>query len=109
MLRPPAELPFPLPRAGVLVTGRVAEYPAEARGGRRFALETDGFYGRPLKTGLMVYAPSMNGADYGDTVSFLADLQPPPGAAVPGALDWADYLSRRGIAAQARASSTGAA
>ena len=102
-LRAPAELPFALPRAGALVVGRVAEYPAAVPGGRRFALETETVYGQPLKTGLMVYAPAAGGADYGDTVSFLADLEEPPGAAVPGSLDWADYLARRGIAAQARA------
>jgi competence protein ComEC len=103
VLRPPAGLPFGLPRSGALVTGRVAEYPAAVPGGVRFALDTKSVYGAPLKTGLMVYTPAMNGAGYGDTISFLADLEAPPGAAVPGALDWADYLSRRGIAAQARA------
>ncbi len=103
VLRPPAGLPFELPRSGALVTGRVAEYPAAVPGGWRFALETQELYGKPLKAGLMVYGASLGGADYGDTVSLLADLETPPGAAVPGSLDWADYLSRRGIAAQARA------
>ncbi|MDO8805935.1 MAG: ComEC/Rec2 family competence protein, partial [Elusimicrobiota bacterium] len=54
------------------------------------------------KTGLMVYARSMAGASYGDRISFLADLEAPPGAAVPGSLDWAEYLLDRGITAQAR-------
>lgn len=103
VLRPPAGLPFELPRSGAMVVGRVAEYPAAVPGGWRFALETEEVYGGPLKAGLMVYAASLGGADYGDTVSLLADLETPPGAAVPGALDWADYLARRGIAAQARA------
>lgn len=103
VLRPPQGLPFELPRSGAMVVGRVAEYPAAVPGGWRFALETEEVYGGPLKAGLMVYAASLGGADYGDTVSLLADLETPPGAAVPGALDWADYLARRGIAAQARA------
>ena len=103
VLKPPAELPFTLPRSGALVTGRVAEYPAAVPGGRRFALETTKLYGQPLRTGLMVYAPAEGSFSYGDTVAFLADLEAPPGAAAPGSLDWADYLARRGIAAQARA------
>lgn len=101
---PPEPVPFPLPRSGVLAEGRVAAYPAAARGGVRFPLQTNTLYGRPHKTGLMIYAESAGGASYGDRVAFLADLQVPPGAAAPGALDWADYLSRRGITAQGRAS-----
>lgn len=101
-IKPPEKPPFPLPRPGVLVEGRVAEYPASAPGGSRFALETETIYGRPFRTGLMVYAASMAGASYGDKVSFLADLEAPPGATVPGSLDWAEYLSGRGITAQAR-------
>ncbi|MDO8806708.1 MAG: hypothetical protein Q7R35_20025, partial [Elusimicrobiota bacterium] len=69
-IRPPEKLPFPLPRSGVLVEGRVAEYPAAAPGGARFTLETDKVYGQPFKTGLMVYARSMAGASYGDRISF---------------------------------------
>ncbi|MBI4351850.1 MAG: ComEC/Rec2 family competence protein [Elusimicrobia bacterium] len=102
-VRPPEKPPFPLPRPGVLVEGRLSEYPAAAPGGLRFALETTAVYGRPFSTGLMVYARSVAGASYGDKVSFLADLEAPPGASVPGSLDWAEYLSGRGITAQARA------
>ena len=98
----PEPLPFGLPRAGAVVGGRVAEYPAAVRGGLRFALDITSLYGRPASGGLMVYAAPGN-YSYGDTVELFADLEPPPGAAVPGALDWADYLARRGIAAQARA------
>ncbi|OGR96344.1 MAG: hypothetical protein A2016_11050 [Elusimicrobia bacterium GWF2_62_30] len=96
-------LPFSLPRSGALVEGRVAEYPAVVPGGTRFVLEADTFYGKPFKARLMVYARAAKGATYGDRVSFIADLEIPPGASVPGSLDWADYLARRGIAAQARA------
>lgn len=102
-IKPPEKPPFPLPRSGVLVEGRVAEYPASAPGGARFTLETETIYGRPFRTGLMVYAGFTGGASYGDKVSFLADLEAPPGAAVPGSLDWAEYLAGRGITAQARA------
>jgi len=102
-LKPDDALPFSLPRAGVLVEGRVSEYPVPGRGGMRFALATESIYGRPLKTGLMVYARSMGGASCRDKVSFLADLDEPPPASMPGGLDWADFLARRGIAAQARA------
>lgn len=103
LLRPP-ELPFALPRSGVPLEGRVAEYPVAVPGGLRFALETTSVYGAPLKTGLMVYAKGeAGGASYGDTVSLFADLEAPPGASAPGSLDWADYLARRGIGAQARA------
>ncbi|OGR42377.1 MAG: hypothetical protein A2X35_01345 [Elusimicrobia bacterium GWA2_61_42] len=102
-LKPPEKLPFPLPRAGALVEGRVAEYPASVPGGARFTLETEKVYGRPLKTGLMVYARAPLAASYGDKVSLLADLEPPPGAAVPGSLDWGEYLLARGVTAQARA------
>ena len=102
-LKPDDALPFALPRAGALIEGRVSEYPVQGRGGMRFALETEKVYGRPLKTGLMVYARSMSGASCGDSISFLADLEEPPGASVPGSLDWADYLAQHGIAAEARA------
>jgi len=101
-IKPPEPLPFPLPRSGVLVEGRVAEYPAASPGGTRFILETSSIYGQPFKTGLMVYARSMGTASYGDRLSFLADLEAPPGASVPGSLDWAEYLLARGITAQAR-------
>lgn len=104
LLKPPADLPFPLPRAGAAIEGRVTEYPASVPGGLRFAVETTSVYGAPLKAGLMVYARGeAGGASYGDTVSLFADLEAPPGASVPGSLDWADYLARRGIGAQARA------
>jgi len=102
-LKPPPALPFALPRSGVLVEGRVSGYPSAAPGGQRFSLETSKIYGRPLKTGLMVYVRSAGAASYGDIVSFLADMETPQGASVPGGLDWAGYLARRGIAAQARA------
>jgi competence protein ComEC len=107
LLRPPADLPFPLPRSGVLIEGRVSEYPASAPGGLRFAMETSSVYGAPLRTGLMVYARGeAGGASYGDTIALFADLEAPPGASAPGSLDWAGYLARRGIAAQARAHET---
>ena len=103
LLNTGAALPFGLPRSGALVEGRVADYPVAVPGGRRFSLETSAVYNRPLKTGLMVYAPAAAGVSYGDTVSMLADIEAPPGAQVPGSLDWADYLAKRGIKAQARA------
>lgn len=101
LLRPEPP-PFELPRAGAVVEGRVAEYPAAAPGGLRFELKVSSYYGRPAGGGLMVYAPAGD-YSYGDTVELFGDLELPPGAAVPGSLDWADFLSRRGIAAQARA------
>lgn len=97
------KLPFELPRAGALIEGRISDYPSAAPGGVRFALKTSKVYGKPVKTGLMVYAAAGAAASYGDTVSMLADLSAPRGAEAPGALDWAGYLSRRGITAQARA------
>lgn len=103
LLDPSGALPFQLPRAGAIVEGRVAEYPAAAPGGVRFRLETSSLYGRPLRAGLMVYAPADSGVSFGDRISLLADLEAPQGARAPGSLDWADYLSKRGIAAQARA------
>jgi competence protein ComEC len=102
-LKPPEAPPFALPRSGVLVEGRVGEYPAQTRGGWRFGLDGVSLYGRPYGGGLMVYTRSLEGASYGDTVTFLAELESPRGAEVPGGLDWADYLARRGVAAQARA------
>ncbi len=102
-LKPREELPFRLPRAGVLVEGRVAEYPIGRPGGRRFTLETSSLYGRPFRTALMVYSKEKAGFSYGDRVSFLADLGQPAGASAPGGLDWADYLGKRGITAEARA------
>ncbi len=105
-IRPPEKLPFPLPRSGVLVEGRIADYPASGPGGERFSLETDKVYGQPLRSGLMVYARSTGEASYGDRVSFLADLEAPPGPAMPGSLDWAGYLLDRGITAQARVRET---
>ncbi|PIU17839.1 MAG: hypothetical protein COT18_11900, partial [Elusimicrobia bacterium CG08_land_8_20_14_0_20_59_10] len=101
--KPEAVFPFPLPRSGALIEGRVLEYPAAVPGGARFALETQTLYGRPFRAKLMVYTRSAPAASYGDKVVFLADLETPPGASVPGGLDWADYLARRGMAAQARA------
>ncbi len=99
----PEPLPFPLPRSGVPVVGRLTEYPAAAPGGVRFSLRTESVYGRPLEAGLMVYAAGSPGVSYGDTVELLADLSLPRGAESPGGLDWAEYLSGRGITAEARA------
>ncbi|HNW43591.1 MAG TPA: ComEC/Rec2 family competence protein [Elusimicrobiales bacterium] len=101
-LKPPPPLPFPLPRYGALVEGRLSEYPAFSRGRWRCALDTGSVYGTPLRTGLMVYARELGGASYGDRVEFLADLSAPAGSAAPGGFDWADFLSSRGIAAEAR-------
>jgi len=101
-LKPPAPLPFPLPRYGALVEGRVSEYPAFNRGRWRFALDTDRIYGAPAAAGLVVYTRDMGGASYGDRVEFLADLAVPAGSASPGGLDWGDFLARRGIGAEAR-------
>ncbi len=102
-LKPQRELPFPLPRAGVLVEGRVGEYPISRPGGRRFILDTTKLYGQPFKTSLMVYSREKSGCSYGDRISFLADLGQAAGASAPGSLDWADYLGKRGIMAEARA------
>jgi len=101
LLRPEA-LPFALPRAGAVAEGRVAEYPVLVPGGVRFELEASSFYGRPARAGLMVYAKPGD-FSYGDTVELFGDLELPPGASVPGSLDWADFLARRGIGAQLRA------
>jgi competence protein ComEC len=98
----PEPLPFALPRAGAVAAGRIAEYPVLVPGGVRFALEASSFYGRPAAAGLMVYAKP-GAYSYGDTVELFGDLELPPGASVPGSLDWADFLARRGIAAQLRA------
>ncbi len=103
LLEASGALPFPLPRAGAVVEGRVAEYPASGQGGLRFRLATSSVYGKPLRAGLMVYSPAASGVSFGDRISMLADLEAPQGARAPGGLDWADYLSKRGIAAQARA------
>ncbi len=102
-LKPSYNLPFTLPRSGVIVEGRVAEYPAGRPGGRRYTVETSELYGQPFRTSLMVYSPEKSGFSYGDRISFMADLATPPGAAAPGSLDWADYLAQRGIGAEARA------
>ncbi len=103
LLRSTEGLPFALPLPGALIEGRVAEYPIAVRGGWRFTLEMKKLYNQPFSGGLMVYAGSLEGVSYGDTVSFLGDLEAPRGAEVPGSLDWADYLAKRGITAQARA------
>ncbi|OGS12274.1 MAG: hypothetical protein A2285_01830 [Elusimicrobia bacterium RIFOXYA12_FULL_57_11] len=101
-LKPPEPPPFALPRAGVLVEGRVGGYPAFSRGRWRFELDAARIYRKPSATGLVVYAGDMGGASYGDRVEFLAGLYAPAGSASPGGLDWADFLARRGIAAEAR-------
>ena len=99
----PPPLPFPLPRSGALIEGRISEYPAFNRGRWRFALAAGSIYGTPSATGLVVYTRDLGGASYGDRVEFLADLYEPAGSSSPGGLDWAEFLAGRGIAAEARA------
>ncbi len=102
VLKPPARLPFDLPRNSVPVQGRVAEYPAAAPGGERFELRVTSVYGAPLDTSLMVRAKA-GLCSYGDAVSFIGELSEPRGARAPGGLDWGAYLARRGVEAEARA------
>lgn len=102
-LKADGELPFALPRSGALVEGRVAEYPAYSRKRWRFELKDVSLYNSPAKVSLMVYARDLRGASYGDRVSMLADLGTPAEASSPGGLDWAAFLARRGISAEARA------
>lgn len=98
-----AEPPFPLPRAGVPAEGRVAEYPVYSRGRWRYTLKDVSFYGRPYARSVVAYVADPGGASLGDRVAFMGELSAPASAAAPGGLDWADFLVRRGVGAEARA------
>lgn len=50
----------------------------------------------------MAYARDLGGASYGDRVAFSATLAEPFNYAIPGNLDWRNYLAERGIIAEAR-------
>ncbi len=104
--RPPSQdvsrgLP-PLPAPGVRLEGRVAQYPV--RNGKlwRFAFEVFSVDGASADTAVMVYAADMGGASYGDKAAFTAALSEPFNYAIPGNLDWRNYLAGRGMKAEAR-------
>ena len=94
--------PRPLPAYGVHLEGRVAQYPVHSRGSWRFTLEASVVDGAPADGSFMVYARDMGGASYGDKVALTAVLAEPFNYAIPGNLDWREYLSDRGITAEAR-------
>lgn len=104
-VKPPDVPPFSMPRLGALVEGRIAEYPVKQNGKLRFAVDNVSIYHKPVKSSLMVYAADLKDMSYGDRVGFVADLHEPAGSYIPGGLDWASYLFRRGISAEARAMS----
>ena len=98
-VKPPDVPPFSMPRLGALVEGRIAEYPVKQNGKLRFAVDNVSIYHKPVKSSLMVYAADLKDMSYGDRVGFVADLHEPAGSYIPGGLDWASYLFRRGISA----------
>lgn len=102
-LKPPDVPPFDLPRSGALIEGRIAEYPVIQNNRVRFEIDDVKIYHKPVKSSLMVYAKDLNGFSYGDRVGFVADLHEPSGNYIPGGLNWAAYLFRKGISAEARA------
>ena len=53
----------------------------------------------------MAYAADLGGASYGDRAAFTAALAEPLNYAIPGNLDWRNYLAGRGIRAEARGAS----
>ena len=93
---------FPLPESDSRLEGRVAQYPVGGGGFRRFTLEVTSADGAAADTVVMAYARDMGGASYGDKVVFTAVLSEPFNHVIPGSLDWRDYLSGRGISAEAR-------
>jgi competence protein ComEC len=104
--RPPSEdisrgLP-PLPAAKVRLEGRVAQYPVHVGKLWRFAFEVSSVAGTGADTVVMAYAADMGGASYGDRAAFTAALAEPFNYAIPGNLDWRNYLAGRGIGAEAR-------
>lgn len=100
----PADVPpFKMPRLGALVEGRISEYPVIQNGKVRFELDEVYIYNKPIRSSLMVYAKDVKDLSYGDRIGFLADLHDPAGSYTPGGLNWASYLFRRGISAEARA------
>ena len=100
----PADVPpFKMPRLGALIEGRVSEYPVIQGGKTRFEIDNVKIYRKPIKSSLMVYAKDVKNLSYGDNIGFLADLYEPAGSYVPGGLNWAAYLFKRGISAEARA------
>lgn len=106
VIRPPShnvsrDLP-PLPAAGVRLEGRVAQYPVHAGNLWRFAFEVSSVDGAAADTVVMAYAADMGGASYGDRAAFTAALGEPFNYAIPGNLDWRNYLAERGIKAEAR-------
>lgn len=94
--------PFNLPRLSVLVEGRIAQYPVNQNRKIRFKLDQVSLYHKPLKSSLMVYAKDIKDYSYGDKIAFLADIHEPEGSYIPGGLNWAEYLFRQGISAEAR-------
>jgi len=92
----------PLPVSGVHLEGRVAQYPVHSGNLWRFAFEVAAIDGVAADTIVMAYAGDMGGASYGDETAFIAELSEPFNYAIPGNLDWRNYLAERGIRAEAR-------
>jgi len=92
----------PLPSPAVRLEGRVAQYPVHSGGLWRFTLNVTSVDGIRVNTAVMAYADDMGGASYGDKAAFSAALAEPFNYAIPGNLDWRNYLAERGISAEAR-------
>ena len=106
LARPPSRdvsrgLP-PLPAPAVRLEGRVAQYPVRSGSLWRFAFEVSSADRSVADTVVMAYAADMGGASYGDRAAFTAALDEPFNYAIPGNLDWRNYLAERGIRAEAR-------
>ncbi len=102
-VKPPDMPKFSMPRLGALVEGRIAEYPVNSNGKYRFELDNVSVYHKPIKSSLMAYTNDIKGLSFGDRIGFVADLYEPSKNYIPGGLNWASYLFKRGISAEARA------
>ena len=87
----------PLPAPAVRLEGRVAQYPVHSGNLWRFAFEVSSVDRAGAETAVMAYAADMGGASYGDRAAFTAALSEPFNYAIPGNLDWRNYLAERWI------------
>lgn len=73
-------------------------------GGSRFSLSGVYIGNKPLDGSVMVYSSSGPYVSYGDRISLNGRMTKPAGSYMPGGLDWREYLYKKGIIAEVRAS-----